>query len=107
MSAIHFLHFNLKFLIEWLCVLIQPYLLPVIDDENSTVFTAGAIVTVTVLLKRKNLSEVFGDETYKDKNIIENDEKEKESAEKESEESKIAQEKPESEDQSLNKVWKL
>ena len=48
-----------------------------IDDEASTVFTAGAIVTVTCVLKRKNLSEVFGDETYKDKNIIENNEKER------------------------------
>lgn len=55
-------------------------------------------------MKRQNLSQVFGDETYKDKNIIENDEKEKESAEKETEESKAAQEKPESEDQSANKV---
>lgn len=59
-------------------------------------------------MKRKNLSEVFGDETYKDnKNIIENDEKEKESVEKEPEESKTTEEKPENEDQSLIKVWKL
>lgn len=35
-------------------------------------------MTVTVVLRRKNLSEVFGDETYKDKNIIESNEKEKE-----------------------------
>lgn len=32
---------------------------------------------MTVVLKRRNLSEVFGDETYKDKNIIEGSEKEK------------------------------
>ncbi|CAG2062441.1 unnamed protein product [Timema podura] len=31
----------------------------VIDDENPTVYTAGAIVTVTVTLIRKNMSELF------------------------------------------------
>ena len=53
------------------------FLSAVIDDEASTVFTAGAIVTVTCVLKRQNLSEVFGDETYKDKNIVESDEKDR------------------------------
>ncbi|XKL64210.1 hypothetical protein PGB90_004296 [Kerria lacca] len=66
----------------------------VIDDEASTVFTAGAIVTVTVLLKRRNLSEVFGDETYKDKNIIENDKEQSENKEqKEKEKNEVEKEK--------------
>lgn len=33
----------------------------VIDDENTNVVTAGAIVTVTVTLVRKNMKELFGD----------------------------------------------
>lgn len=33
----------------------------VIDDENPNVVTAGAIVTVTVTLVRKNMKELFGD----------------------------------------------
>ncbi|KAI5643808.1 dnaJ domain-containing protein [Phthorimaea operculella] len=41
----------------------------VIDDENSTVVTAGAIVTVTVFLKRTNMKELFGDTTIKEKDI--------------------------------------
>lgn len=45
----------------------------VVDDENPTEVTAGAIVTVTVTLIRKNMSEIFGDETIKDTtNITEN-----------------------------------
>lgn len=32
----------------------------VIDDENTNVVTAGAIVTVTVTLIRSNLCEYFG-----------------------------------------------
>lgn len=32
----------------------------VIDDENTNVVTAGAIVTVTVSLVRRNLKELFG-----------------------------------------------
>lgn len=39
----------------------------VIDDEASTVYTAGAIVTVTVTLFRQNMSVLFGDETVKEK----------------------------------------
>lgn len=31
----------------------------VIDDENTNVVTAGAIVTVTVTLVRSNMSEIF------------------------------------------------
>lgn len=42
----------------------------VIDDENSTVVTAGAIVTVTVFLRRTNMKELFGDTTIKEKEII-------------------------------------
>lgn len=39
----------------------------VIDDENPTVYTAGAIVTVTVTLKRQNMSVLFGDDSVTDK----------------------------------------
>ncbi|KAL0840491.1 hypothetical protein ABMA28_015733 [Loxostege sticticalis] len=46
----------------------------VIDDENSTVVTAGAIVTVTVFLRRTNMKELFGDTTIKEKEIIKDDE---------------------------------
>lgn len=42
----------------------------VIDDENSNVVTAGAIVTVTVTLVRTNLSELFGDTTAPEKQTI-------------------------------------
>ncbi|XP_072940278.1 translocation protein SEC63 homolog [Epargyreus clarus] len=42
----------------------------VIDDENSTVVTAGAIVTVTVFLRRTNMKELFGDTTIKEKESI-------------------------------------
>jgi translocation protein SEC63 len=46
-------------------------LLLVIDDENSTVYTAGAIVTVTVTLTRKDMAHLFGDDTVKEKTLIE------------------------------------
>jgi translocation protein SEC63 len=39
----------------------------VIDDENPTVYTAGAIVTVTVTLVRNYMSGLFGDESVTDK----------------------------------------
>ncbi|PNF30988.1 Translocation protein SEC63-like protein [Cryptotermes secundus] len=38
----------------------------VIDDENPTVYTAGAIVTVTVTLVRYTLSVVLGEDTLSD-----------------------------------------
>jgi len=41
----------------------------VIDDEATTVYTAGAIVTVTVHLKRQDMKVLFGDESYADKHI--------------------------------------
>lgn len=41
----------------------------VIDDEATTVYTAGAIVTVTVQLKRRDMKVLFGDESYADKHI--------------------------------------
>lgn len=46
----------------------------VIDDENTNVVTAGAIVTVTVTLIRKNLKEFFGDTTIVEKQSIRDDE---------------------------------
>ncbi|XP_043486141.1 translocation protein SEC63 homolog [Polistes fuscatus] len=42
----------------------------VIDDENPTVYTAGAIVTVTVSLTRKDMKHLFGDETVKEQTMI-------------------------------------
>ncbi|XP_052892215.1 translocation protein SEC63 homolog [Anopheles moucheti] len=42
----------------------------VVDDENSNVVTAGAIVTVTVELVRRSMSELFGDTTAKEKQGI-------------------------------------
>ena len=33
--------------------------LPVVDDDDSGVFTAGAIVTVTVNLRRHTMGEVY------------------------------------------------
>ncbi|XP_003702349.1 translocation protein Sec63 [Megachile rotundata] len=42
----------------------------VIDDENPTVYTAGAIVTVTVSLTRKDMKHLFGDDTIKEQTMI-------------------------------------
>lgn len=42
----------------------------VMDDENPTEVTAGAIVTVTVTLIRKDMSTLFGDETVAETNTI-------------------------------------
>lgn len=38
----------------------------VIDDENPTEVTAGAIVTVTVTLIRQDMKSLFGDESVPD-----------------------------------------
>ncbi|XP_076296029.1 translocation protein Sec63 [Lasioglossum baleicum] len=42
----------------------------VIDDENPTVYTVGAIVTVTVSLTRKDMRHLFGDNTVKEQTMI-------------------------------------
>lgn len=42
----------------------------VIDDEHTKVVTAGAIVTVTVSLLRRNMKELFGDTTAVEKTGI-------------------------------------
>jgi translocation protein SEC63 len=48
----------------------------VVDDENSNVVTAGAIVTVTVNLVRRSMNELFGDTLAVEKQTItETDEK--------------------------------
>lgn len=50
----------------------------VVDDENTNVVTAGAIVTVTVNLVRRSMRELFGDSTAVEKqNIKENSGEEK------------------------------
>lgn len=41
-----------------------------IDDENTNVVTAGAIVTVTVTLVRRNLKELFGNADVAEKQAI-------------------------------------
>ncbi|PSN41683.1 hypothetical protein C0J52_07697 [Blattella germanica] len=48
-------------------LILLAYARRMIDDENPTVYTAGAIVTVTVTLIRQNMSVLFGDETVTDK----------------------------------------
>lgn len=54
----------------------------VVDDENSNVVTAGAIVTVTVNLVRRSMRELFGDLTAVEKqNIKENAAEEKQADE--------------------------
>lgn len=42
----------------------------VIDDENPTVYTAGAVVTVTVSLTRKDMRHLFGDDTVEEQTLI-------------------------------------
>lgn len=42
----------------------------VVDDDNTNVVTAGAIVTVTVFLKRRNMSELFGASNINEKSLI-------------------------------------
>ncbi|KAH8322239.1 translocation protein SEC63 homolog [Drosophila kikkawai] len=51
----------------------------VIDDENTNVVTAGAIVTVTVTLERKDMRSLFGDTKAPEKQGI-NDEANEEAA---------------------------
>lgn len=56
------------------------------DDENPTEVTAGAIVTVTVTLLRKDMSALFGDDTVAEaNNINENGEETKEGGDAEPE----------------------
>ncbi|XP_026675385.1 translocation protein SEC63 homolog isoform X2 [Ceratina calcarata] len=42
----------------------------VIDDENPTVYTAGAVVTVTVSLTRRDMRHLFGDDTVEEQTLI-------------------------------------
>lgn len=51
-------------------IFIGAYIFLVIDDENTNVVTAGAIVTVTVTLVRNNMSELFGDTSVAEKEEI-------------------------------------
>lgn len=41
-----------------------------IDDENTNVVTAGAIVTVTVTLVRNSMSDMFGNADVEEKQGI-------------------------------------
>lgn len=49
----------------------------VVDDEDSNVVTAGAIVTVTVTLVRRSMEEFFGDASAVEKQTIKEDDGEK------------------------------
>lgn len=49
----------------------------VVDDENSNVVTAGAIVTVTVNLIRRSMKELFGDSAAVEKQTIKESDGEK------------------------------
>ncbi|KYN31808.1 Translocation protein SEC63 like protein [Trachymyrmex septentrionalis] len=58
----------------------------VIDDENPTVYTAGAIVTVTVSLTRKDMKHLFGDDSVNEQTMIEDNKAGGEAVEEASEE---------------------
>lgn len=53
----------------------------VVDDENTNVVTAGAIVTVTVTLVRRNMKELFGDSAAVEKQTIKENDGEKKTEE--------------------------
>lgn len=57
----------------------------VVDDENSNVVTAGAIVTVTVNLVRRSMNELFGDTGAVEKQTIREDDGDKATEEKQQE----------------------
>jgi len=46
----------------------------VVDDDNTNVVTAGAIVTVTVFLTRRSMGDLFGKSTISEKNLIKDEE---------------------------------
>lgn len=58
----------------------------VIDDENPTVYTAGAIVTVTVSLTRKDMKHLFGDDSINEQTMIDDNKAGSEAIEEASEE---------------------
>ncbi|XP_063701699.1 translocation protein SEC63 homolog [Culicoides brevitarsis] len=66
----------------------------VVDDDNTNVVTAGAIVTVTVFLKRRNMSELFGASTINEKALIKDASKDGEEATGEAEEGDAVAQKP-------------
>lgn len=55
------------------------FLLAVVDDDDSGVFTAGAIVTVTVNLRRRPMGEVYEQNLQEAEQKLERQEKEEES----------------------------
>ncbi|XP_076177312.1 translocation protein Sec63 isoform X3 [Ptiloglossa arizonensis] len=66
----------------------------VIDDENPTVYTAGAIVTVTVSLTRKDMKHLFGDDTVKEQIMIDDSKVAAEATDEVSEEQNQSVKKP-------------
>ncbi|XP_039294066.1 translocation protein SEC63 homolog [Nilaparvata lugens] len=78
----------------------------VIDDEASTVYTAGAIVTVTVTLYRQNMGVLFGDDTVKEKHCVEElKEKQADDNEQEDQEPKEQEQKEKEKEQTKKPVW--
>lgn len=77
----------------------------VVDDENSNVVTAGAIVTVTVNLVRRSMKELFGDTGAVEKQTIREDDGDKVTEEKEKDGSVEAGEKENVEPKSKKPVW--
>lgn len=63
----------------------------VIDDEHTKVVTAGAIVTVTVSLVRRNMRELFGDTTAVEKTGIVEDEEDQQGFDQDAGDGTVAQ----------------
>jgi len=63
--------------------LLNKLLFLVIDDEATKVYTAGAIVTVTIVLVRQNMKILFGDDSIKEKTVNDTEEAEEKKEEKE------------------------
>jgi translocation protein SEC63 len=78
----------------------------VVDDENSNVVTAGAIVTVTVNLVRRSMRELFGDTNAVEKPTIkENKEENNENEEAQPAEVAAADQKENVEPKAKKPVW--
>ena len=90
-SALYFLHRAHKLLQD---IIFSFYLISVIDDENPTVYTAGAIVTVTVSLTRKDMKHLFGDDSIKQQTMIDDSKLNNEAPDEVSEEQNQTVKKP-------------
>lgn len=77
----------------------------VVDDENSNVVTAGAIVTVTVNLVRRSMEEFFGDASAVEKQTIKEDDGEKATDENGAGEGATGEQKENVEPKKKTPVW--